>query len=47
LFAVGRHRGVVGAILGDMDYPEVDLRLDPSRAGSQTVTDGELLKKSI
>ena len=41
LFAVGRHRGAVVAIPGGMDDPEVDLGLDPSWAGSQSVTYGE------
>src|SRR4030066_632878 len=30
LFAVGRQRGDVGVFPGDMDDPELDLRLDPS-----------------
>ena len=41
LFAVGRHRGAIGVILGGMDDPEEDLRLDPARTGSHTVTYGE------
>jgi hypothetical protein len=41
LLAVGRHVGAVGAILGGMDDPEIDLRIDPSRAGSNTVTYGD------
>ena len=41
LFAVGGHGGATVAILGEMDDPEPDLRLDPSRAGSYTVTFGE------
>ena len=41
LFAVGHHRGVTLAILGQMENPEIDLRLDPSWAGSHTVTFGE------
>ena len=41
LFAVGGHGGVVVAISGGMDDPEPDLRLDPPRAGSNTVTLGE------
>jgi len=41
LFAVGCHRGALVADLCDMDDPEIDLRLDPPRAGSQSVTFGE------
>jgi hypothetical protein len=41
LFAIVRRRGARVAILGEMDDPEVDLRLDPSGGGSNTVTYGE------
>jgi hypothetical protein len=41
VFAVGRHRAATLANRGEMNDPEVDLRLDPFRAGSQSVTDGE------
>jgi hypothetical protein len=41
LFAVGRHRGAALGILGEVDDPEVDLRLDPTGAGSNTVTFAE------
>jgi len=41
LFAVGGHRAVIVAFPGDMYDPESDLRLDPPRAGSQSVTFGE------
>lgn len=41
LFAIGGHRGATVAILGEMDNPEVDLRLDPPGAGSNTVTLGD------
>lgn len=41
LFAVGRHGGATVASLGEMDYPEIYLRLEPPQAGSNTVTYGE------
>jgi len=41
LFAIGGQRGAVVADLGCMDDPEIDLWLDPPRAGSHTVTLGE------
>jgi len=41
LFVVGGHDGAPAAILRGMDNPEVDLRFDPPRAGSHTVTLGE------
>jgi len=41
LFAVGGHGGATVGILGKVDDPEVDLRFDPSGAGSNTVTYGE------
>ncbi len=41
LFAVGGHWGAVVADFGNMDYTEINLRLDPTRAGSHTVTFGE------
>ena len=47
LFAVGGHGCAVVAVPRRMDDPEVDIRLDPPRAGSHTGTLGELLKKSI
>src|SRR3990170_7718414 len=40
LFAVGRHRGDVVVFPSDMVDPEVDLRFDPSGAGSNTVPFG-------
>lgn len=40
LLAVGRHGGAVVAILAEVDDPEIDLQLDPPRAGSNTVTFG-------
>ena len=43
LFAVSGHRGATFGILGEVDDPEPDLRLDPTGAGSQSVTDGEAL----
>jgi hypothetical protein len=47
LFAVGGHGGATVASLGEVDNPEIYLRLDPTRARANIVTDGELLKKSI
>jgi hypothetical protein len=41
LFVVGGHRVALVAVQGDVDDPEVDLRFDPSGAGSNTVTLGE------
>jgi len=41
LFAAGRHGGAVMANLGVMYDPEIDLRFDPPRAGSQSVTNGD------
>ncbi len=41
LVAVGGHRGATLANFCEVDDPEVELQLDPSWAGSQTVTDGE------
>jgi len=41
MFAVGANWGVVVAVPRDMDDPEIDLRLDPARAGSHTGTFGE------
>jgi hypothetical protein len=35
------------AFPGDVDDPEIDLGFDPPRAGSHTVTYGDLLKKPI
>ena len=47
LFALDGHGGARGANLGDMDDPEPDPRLDGVGAASQSVTYGELLRKSI
>jgi len=41
LFAVSGHSGTRVAILGELDDPEPDLRLDPTRGESHTVTFGE------
>jgi hypothetical protein len=41
LVAVGGPRAAGVAIPGDVDDPEVDLRFDPSGAGTNTVTLGE------
>jgi hypothetical protein len=38
------HGGATVANWGEMYDPEVDLRLDPPRAGSHAVTYGELLR---
>jgi hypothetical protein len=47
LFAIGGHGGDTLGSLGEVDDPEPDLRLIDLGAGSQSVTYGELLKKSI
>lgn len=41
LFAVRGYGAAFVAVQGDVDDPEIDLGLDPSRAGSSTVTFGE------
>jgi hypothetical protein len=41
LFAVGGHGSATLGILGEVDDPEPNLRLDRPGAGSQSVTDGE------
>ena len=41
LFAIGGHGVALLTLDGPVDDSEVDLRLDPSRAGSSTVTFGE------
>lgn len=41
LFMVGGRRAALVAVQGDVDDPEADLRLDPSRAKSNPVTLGE------
>ena len=41
LFTVGGDGAAVLVLQRDMDDSEVDLRLDPTRAGSDTVTFGE------
>jgi hypothetical protein len=41
LFAVGCHGGATLSNFCEVDDPEIYLRFDPSRAGSQSVTDGE------
>jgi len=44
LFAVGGHGGAGVANLGEMDDPEIDLRLDGPRAGSRSVTFGDVVR---
>lgn len=41
LFAVGRRESAISDGHGGVDDPETDLRVDPPRAGSQSVTFGD------